>query len=128
MLDLPAFPIFRKPHSLAALCIETLGPLFGGGRAQTQDMIEFLSNGLDMLSVIVFPNLYINRGRRRLQSVGSDVITVLGQEGEGQGGAQCRGGGKEQACILTSQSVELLRGAGANSQSGFAVADRIRTL
>ncbi len=100
VFDRPALPGLGCFHALLASCLQTLGPLFGGGRAKGEGMVQVLGHVLDVLVVVVLCNLDIGRRRRCLQGMGGDVIAVGGDESKGKGGSKGRGGGEEQAGVL----------------------------
>jgi len=108
ILDFPTLPIFGSLHSLLTAYIEALGPFFSCGRAATQGLIKLLCYVLDMVLVVEFPNLNTCRRGGGLQSVGGDVVLVVGDEGEGEGWTEGRRSREEKARILQIQSHAML--------------------
>jgi hypothetical protein len=101
---LPAFPVFRKPHTFFASGVKAFGPLFGRCRAATESVVEFVGNVVDVLLVVVLCNFDVGWSCRRLEQVSGDVVLVVGEKGEGQSRPQGRGSRKEKARVLGSQS------------------------
>ena len=100
IFDLPALPMFRRLHALAATRLEALGPLFGRSTSQAQCLVELFRYVVHVLFAVVLCDFDASGRRGSLQRIGRNIVVIVSYQGERQGGSKGRGRRKEEAGVL----------------------------